>query len=321
MRRPTHALALLSAMAWTVPGRGGDNPDADAMFRDGRRLFEEGHVDEACARFADSQRIDPKLGTLLNLAICREQQGRFASAWAAFAAVEQLATAAGETDRASFARDRVHTLVPKLSRVIVSMPSSLPEVVVTIGGRPIGAAELGVPLPVDPGELDVAADAPGKKRWRARVHVEPGPSTTQLVVPALEDAPAAAPALAPPNTRASRERDRTRFTVGLVAGNVGVAALAVGTYFGIRAASRKSDGDGHCDGTLCDQEGLELQSSARSSATVATVAFGIGLIGVGAGAFLLLSPTARPPKRSAAGARVSAGPWIAGRGIVLEGIF
>src|SRR5512146_635594 len=39
---------------------------AEALFRDAQRLLSEGHVHEACVKFAASQKADPALGTRLN---------------------------------------------------------------------------------------------------------------------------------------------------------------------------------------------------------------------------------------------------------------
>jgi predicted TPR repeat methyltransferase len=55
---------------------------AEAVFREAQRLVGEGKVDEACAKFTESQHLDPQLGTLLNLAMCHEKQGRSATALA-----------------------------------------------------------------------------------------------------------------------------------------------------------------------------------------------------------------------------------------------
>src|SRR5262249_18357787 len=57
---------------------------AQAAFVEGRRLADAGDFAAAATRFEESDRLDPALGTTLNLAACYERAGRLASAARAF---------------------------------------------------------------------------------------------------------------------------------------------------------------------------------------------------------------------------------------------
>jgi len=48
------------------------DPAAEKLFRDGRALLQENKLAEACAAFERSDAIEPRIGTVLNLADCRE---------------------------------------------------------------------------------------------------------------------------------------------------------------------------------------------------------------------------------------------------------
>ncbi|HET9930303.1 MAG TPA: hypothetical protein VFQ35_06440, partial [Polyangiaceae bacterium] len=69
---------------------------AEALFRAGRAAMREHRLGDACDKFSESQRVEPKIGTLLNLALCHEQQGRLATAWAELRLAQAQAEALGK---------------------------------------------------------------------------------------------------------------------------------------------------------------------------------------------------------------------------------
>src|SRR5262245_45288580 len=77
------AFSALALSANTVKAQTAerDVEQAERFFLEGRASMKAGRYEEACARFAESQRFEPASGTLLNLAACREAQGRTATAW------------------------------------------------------------------------------------------------------------------------------------------------------------------------------------------------------------------------------------------------
>src|ERR1700722_18868342 len=76
------ALVALALVAWVRSGRA-DEPQkgvAQALFERAKESANHGDWASACAQFAESQRLDPAPGTLLNLADCDEHVGKIAAA-------------------------------------------------------------------------------------------------------------------------------------------------------------------------------------------------------------------------------------------------
>ena len=65
------AICAVSAVAFAQA-----NPQAEALFRDGKELMKQGKVAEACTAFEGSERTEHSLVTLMNLADCREKNGQ-----------------------------------------------------------------------------------------------------------------------------------------------------------------------------------------------------------------------------------------------------
>lgn len=261
-----------------------DRALAEQLFRDAKRLAKKGDYGAACPKFAESQRLDPQLGTLLHLATCHEQQGLTATAWAEYSEAVDRATEQGEAKRARLARERADALEASLSRLRVKSLGTHDGLEVVLDGVALGPASLASALPVDPGEHVIEARAPGHRPWHKTLSIPDGPAETEVVVPALEPESDAAGSHRTATTTGDEQR-----LAGWIVGGVGVVGLAVMAGFGARAASQASSADDECEGRFCSQAGLDGHAAARTSATVATVGFVIGILGVGTGVTLLLT--------------------------------
>jgi len=149
---------------------------AQALFDEGRRLMDAKRFDEACPKLAESQRLDPGGGTLLNLAICYEEQGKLASAKNNFEEALALAMRDGRKDRQKIARERIAAIgsaVPHLT-VVVPPASELDSLEVKLDGLVLRRAAWSVATPVDPGAHVIEAAAIGRAPWSSTVRVEVG---------------------------------------------------------------------------------------------------------------------------------------------------
>ncbi len=321
-------LAAAGAVAPRMASADGSSTDpvlAQTLFDEGRKLMAEGRFAEACPRFAESQRLDPGGGTLLNLAVCHESEGRTATAWAELHEAQSQAIADRRPERQARAREHLAAIEVRLSRLTISKATGAGAVTVTLDGAPLADAALGVPTPRDPGEHVVAASAPDKKAWTVTVTLGPTADSQSVVIPALEDAAAAAPTPAtepepvaesaeapPPPVSGQRQR-----IAGETVGGAGVVALVVGAVFGGLTLSEKGASDAHCGARigapsgLCDAQGVADHATAGNDATVSTVLFIAG--GAAAAAGVVLFVTA--PRSGAPASQVGAGPgWLWWRG-------
>jgi hypothetical protein len=192
-RRAAAVFALLVAYggpvaAETTPA---DQALAQTLFDRGRELMAAKKYGEACEKFAESERLDPSVGTELNLGLCYESQGRTAAAWAAYRAASARARRDGRRDREQAARDRAAALEPKLSRVSMALApgADLPGLEVRLDGTVLGRATLDVAAPIDPGSHVVEVRAPGYRTWTSKFDVD-SPTTRPITIPPLSADPA-----------------------------------------------------------------------------------------------------------------------------------
>ncbi|HEY2509328.1 MAG TPA: hypothetical protein VGI39_00605 [Polyangiaceae bacterium] len=306
------ALALVLACAPEAaraqsPSPGDDAPTALTLFEEGRRLVAEGKLEEACPKFLASQRIVPKVSTLLNLADCYEREGRLASAWARYTEAAATAQQAGQSDRETFAHERAKALEPQLPRLTLVAPRALPGRLVRRDGADVLDAALGTAVPVDAGPHVIEVSAPGKRPWSREITAVTAENTT-VTLPELEDEPAipATPAIAPPplgvvaaNTpaapaeRAPADRAWSPWRIAALGSvGAGVVGLGLGTGFALVAVGKKSDAEQQgCVGNLCPANAAPARDEARSDANIATAMLVAGgVLAAGGAALWFLAP-------------------------------
>jgi hypothetical protein len=305
-----------------------DPAAAQALFDQGRAQMKAKNYAEACPKLAESQRLDPGMGTQFHLADCYENQGKLASAWANFLEVASLAAASHQPDREKAAKARAARLEPRLPKLTIVIPatSRAPGMQVSRDGVAVGEVQWGSALPVDPGKREVTVTAPGRQTFTVTVTLNEGMPAT-VKVPALQPAPesAAAPAApatapaatpvasapppfpepaAPPADRPPAEEASSgpgALVIGL--GVVGVVGLGAGTVLGLMAKSKYDDSKEHCrpaDENLCSAEGVALRDDAMSLGTMSTVGFVVGGVAL-AGAGVLWIASSGDSKEAAHG--------------------
>lgn len=301
------ALVLVAAVLASAPARAQSaKAAAEVAFRKGKQLMDLGEYAEACAAFAESQRLDPRYGTEYNLARCLEQADKLIDAWLAY--LEVAAKDAPGPRRDDAAR-RAKALEAQLTRVLVTVREPAPGETVHVGALD-ATALVGTAVPVQPGDYRVAVEAPECWSYGAEVHISAGSGTTPITIPPLichEGPPSP-----PPSHVAGRGHGRR--IAGVVLAGAGVVGVGVGLWFGKQVLDLQGEAEDACGGAgtvvPCSGDATRAQAlvdDARGKATIADVAMGAGAALV-IGGVILYATAPRDAERPA----VSVAPLVGG---------
>jgi len=276
--------AVLVAVALVAPGLAHAQPAGDAaaaaaeLFQQGRQALLDGRLEVACSQLAESQRLDPKVGTLINLAQCEERTGKLARALQRWDDARTLAqqTADRRADFVAQQRAALDPRVPRLSIRARDLAGDGARVVVD-EGVPRTIADLVGPIAIDPGAHVVRVTQPGHadisfpvtiaEGASAEVEIHAGP-----IVEAVSPAPlvaSAQPAAAP------IQWGGTQHIVAYVAAGLGLVSLGVGAVFGAQAISARNDPN--CGNGVCSTQ-ADAQTQ-RNGVTAGNVSTGLVIAG------------------------------------------
>lgn len=317
-----------SVLFVTLSARAGDPATAQALFDQARELMTQKRWSEACPKLEESQRLDPGGGTLLHLAICREHEGKIATAWALYQEALGAATRDKRKDRAKIAQARIDVLstkLPRLSLRVAPRNKRIPGFRLSRDDIEVGEPQWGESIPVDPGKRSIVARADGYKTWTKEVVIPDGPSDIVVEVPELERAeepradrratrPGSPWNATPPD---GDGRGDTQRTIGLLGASLGVAGLVAGSVFGLLAFSKHAEADRECqppDHRLCSAAGVSAGEDSRTFGNISTITFiAGGALLVGGAALYFTAP--EPSTKTGAAIAPYLGPHAAGLGV------
>lgn len=265
--------------------RTADAAAADVLFERGRSAALRGDPVAACSAFAESQRLDPGAGTLMNWAMCEAQQNKLASAWQHLN--EAAALLKPGDDRTGFVRAQIRKLSPRLSRLTVRLAPDAPKNArVLRSGTQVDAASLGIPVLVDAGDIELRVTCPGRRERRTQVSVHDA-EQVELTLDAGEELPKVATLQRYEDAAPSPSLQRN---LGLSFIALGTLSVGFGVASGVVVAGRERTAHEHCPAYQCDDAGLRAAESGQRWLVANTLSWGVGAVALIGGTVLLAMP-------------------------------
>ncbi len=280
--------ALLVVGLWPRSAAGqeplGPEPVAAELFLQGRELIKKGDWINGCAKLELSMKRYPAPSTLMNIARCREHDGRLATAWALYrrALVLNLETDGDQRKQEldDVANAAIAALEPRLPRIRVVMKPAVRGARVSEGGREL---PLGTAVPLDAGSYEVVANAPGHVEVQQRVELQEGQTTEIELTLKPEEQVVPEPNVAEPSGGDEPTAEPgVPVWVWLVGGSgIVMSGLAIG--FGIDSKLTADGLEERCGADLVCDEDLAFdpdEDNARQNRGLGlAIGFGVGALG------------------------------------------
>lgn len=283
-------LALVTG-SYGVAAADDDHAKAEALFAEAQKLRDAGDTVAACKKFEEALSYNrTAVGTLLNVGMCNEVSGRYATAVQLYTQARDLAREHSFWDHLAAAEERLAIVTPLVGRVSVTFAEKHENMKLVIGEKVIPIDQSG-DIVIDPGRHHVVVTAPSRLPYDTWIEVERG-GRASVAVPKLE------------TSVTVQVEGTSRETVGKVLTFSGAALVASGIGLGLYARSEYHGQIGtNCTDTdppVCNAEGYRITNDARTLGTFGTIVgvAGVGLLG--AGAYLWYSGRKSPMERAVA---------------------
>lgn len=289
-------------------------------FQRARELFTAERWEPALAEFRAALGLVSSPNTRLYIARCLHNLHRNAEALLEYqrAGAEAADRAAREPryqNTRDTAREEAAVLEPLLGRLVLHLGNPPQGLEVRLGDRVVPPVLFGVPAPVDVGELEVRASAPGYLAFQRRVTVTSG-ATTELQVTLSPDPAAQREELSrarsgqPPRMVEVQTGGALRW-VGVAVGGAGLVGGAVLLgVFGSQASARFNELRTACPAGCPDMESRIAEGERAQTIANASLGVGIGLVAVGAVLVAVGGPRTERRPAPAERAAVRVAPWV-----------
>lgn len=302
-------LALVSSSGRRAQAQELDDQTRSAarqLATEGSAFYEHNDFEAACDRFGRAYQLVQKPNVGIWLARSLVRAGRLVEASERYLELERVALEPGapadQQQAVAAAATERQQLLPRLPSVTVVVAGADPSAVfVSLNGKVVNQALIGVRQPVNPGTL-VAKAVRGEQVVTAKLQLREAESREIR----LEFAPAfSAPGASESRAGASASRERTATSgaaepnsslrlLGFAGLGLGGASLITGGVFGILALRDKQQLDSWCPNHACGPAEHDLVDAYATKGTICGTALISGaVLATAGGAVLLLSA---PPK-------------------------
>jgi hypothetical protein len=262
------------------------------------RLLAANDLEGALKRYQAADDLMHVPTTGIETARVLAQLGKLVEARTRAIEVAHSPVTAGEPEVFAEARARAvelaEALGSRIPSVVIQVTPSTTGSVVKLDNAAIPQAALGLPFKVNPGQHSLSVSAPGFEPGQQTFRIAEG--QTQALSLSLSPAPNSAPSNAAPaaaDVAASPDggaepAGNPAFTRGVIALGVAGAGLGVGAVAGILTLGSVKSAKAHCDGNDCGPAAQSKVDSARTTALIADIGFGVGVVALGYGLFELI---------------------------------
>ncbi|MDI3291100.1 hypothetical protein [Polyangium sp. 15x6] len=338
------AAGILASAALAPPPVHAEEPTATAEAKAGARAatekgtnaFKESRYDEAVDMFLRAESLFHAPTHVLMLARSYVALGKLVLAKEAYLSIvrEELAPKAPPAFKLAKidAQKELADLSPRIPSLQVNTTPEAKNIVVTIDDKPLPAALLGIPSPIDPGTHVLRATAEGMAAPEKSVTVKEGEKATLVLelAPVANAGPItpAPPPVKPKGPANGREQPSGKTSPGRIAGVVlmglGVAGLGAGGVFGGLSLAKRAEADEAFDACGAGCWGPPADA-VRALDDDANKKGNLGIIGLAAGGALTITGivlfvvSKRSPGEAPAKALMT--PWIGPQGGGVVGRF
>ena len=263
---------------------------ARTLFREGVALSAANDWSGALAKFKEVAQVRMTAQVAFNIAECEEHLGKLLAALGNYrlASSEASQPNANAPEVAKQVDARISALEARIPKLTIARGDGAESASIELDGVEIGSAQIGSPIPVDPGPHTVVGKVNGREGSRETVTL--GESETKDVTitiaapptkPVEPVAPTQPDVLPPPEVPGSK-------LPGIIVTGLGVASIGAGVVFLILRQGTISDLDELCGGDeSCPPSAESKADDGKLFTGLAEATFAAGAVGVAVGVVLL----------------------------------